>query len=52
MWMSRKKYQEIMLNEQYVKTHFEILLKLSEDVNLLIVDRIPSEKCKYCKMEL
>lgn len=35
MWMSRKKYQEIMLKEQYVKTQLERLLKLSEEVKLL-----------------
>ena len=49
MWMSRKKYQEIMLKEQYVKTQLERLLKLSEEVKLLRGDRMPSEKCKYCK---
>lgn len=47
MWMSRKKYQEIMLKEQYVKIQLERLLKLSEEVKFLRGDRIPYKTESY-----
>ena len=52
MWMSRKKYQEIMLKEQYVKTQLERLLKLSEEVKLLRGIEYHLRNVNTAKMEL